>query len=219
MKTKWSTQQLICTGMLAAVAGVLMSLEFSVPLMPPFYKVDLSDVPSVLALFLMGPASAACVEVIKILIKLITVGTNSFYVGELANLIGVALFVLPLWFIYRRMGSTRKGAAWGLTVSVVIRTMMSCLINAFITLPLYAAAMGVSLDEVVRMVASVNPAITDLTTFIVLATIPFNVLKLTVNYLIGYFLYERLHATYPVLRTVQPAERERRRIKNDSILS
>ena len=37
--------------MLAAVAGVLMSLEFSVPMMPPFYKVDFSDVPSVIAVF------------------------------------------------------------------------------------------------------------------------------------------------------------------------
>ena len=63
---------MIYTAMLAAVAGVLMSLEFSVPMMPPFYKVDFSDVPSVIAVFLMGPVSGICVEVIKLLIKLIT---------------------------------------------------------------------------------------------------------------------------------------------------
>ena len=40
---KFSTRTLVLTGMLAAVAGVLMSFEFSVPMMPPFYKVDLSD--------------------------------------------------------------------------------------------------------------------------------------------------------------------------------
>ena len=202
MKTKWSTQKLIYTGMLAALAGILMSLEFSVPLMPPFYKVDLSDVPSVMALFLMGPASAAWVEIIKILIKLITVGTNSFYVGELSNLIGVALFVVPLWLIYRKTGQNRKAAVWSLSASVVIRTAFACFVNAFITLPLYAAAMGVSLDEVVRMVAAVNPAITNLTTFIILATIPFNILKLGINYLIGYLLYERLHAVSPAFRAV-----------------
>ena len=202
MKTKWSTQKLIYTGMLAALAGVLMSLEFSVPLMPPLYKVDLSDVPSVMALFLMGPASAAWVEIIKILIKLITVGTNSFYVGELSNLIGVALFVVPLWLIYRKTGQNRKAAVWSLSASVVIRTAFACFVNAFITLPLYAAAMGVSLDEVVRMVAAVNPAITNLTTFIILATIPFNILKLGINYLVGYLLYERIHAVYLAFRAV-----------------
>ena len=51
-KKIWSTQTMIYTAMLAALAGVLMSLEISVPMMPPFYKVDFSDVPSVIALFL-----------------------------------------------------------------------------------------------------------------------------------------------------------------------
>ena len=101
MKNKWSTQKLVLTGMLAAVAGVLMSLEFSIPMMPPFYKIDFSDVPSVIALFSMGPASAVCVEVIKILIKLFTVGTNSMYVCEFANLIGIILYIFPTWLIYK----------------------------------------------------------------------------------------------------------------------
>ena len=69
MKTKWSIQKLIYTGMLAAVAGALMSLEFSVPMMPPFYKIDFSDVPSIIALFLMGPASAAWVMAVSVHIR------------------------------------------------------------------------------------------------------------------------------------------------------
>lgn len=111
--------------MLAAVAGALMSLEFSVPMMPPFYKIDFSDVPSIIALFLMGPASAA----------------------------------------------------WVMAVSVPIRTLFACFCNAFITLPLYAAAMRLPLNQVITMVAAVNPAISDLPTFIFMATIPFNLLN------------------------------------------
>ena len=110
MKTKWSIQKLIYTGMLAAVAGALMSLEFSVPMMPPFYKIDFSDVPSIIALFLLGPASAAWVEIIKIIIKLITVGTNSMYVGEFANLIGVVLFVIPMWAVYKKRRKDPPGS-------------------------------------------------------------------------------------------------------------
>ena len=194
-------QKMIFTAMLAALAGVLMSLEFSVPLMPPFYKIDLSDVPSVIALFMMGPASAAGVEVIKILIKLISVGTNSFYVGEFSNLIGIALYVIPMWLVYTRTGRNGRAAAIALGTSIAIRTAFACFCNAFITLPMYATAMGVSLDEVVKMVAAVNPAITDLTGFIIFATIPFNVLKLGINYLLGYFLYSRIHNVYPVIST------------------
>lgn len=203
MKTgKWSIQKLIYTAMLAAVAGVLMSLEFSVPMMPPFYKVDFSDVPSVIAVFLMGPVSGICVEIIKLLIKLITVGTNTMYVGELANLIAAFLFVWPLWFLYQKLGANRKAAVEALLISIVIRTACACFINANITLPLYAKAMSLPLDEVIRMVASVNPAIKDLNGFIILATIPFNVLKVGLNYIIGQLLFVRLRAAKIVPKAV-----------------
>ena len=203
MKTgKWSIQKLIYTAMLAAVAGVLMSLEFSVPMMPPFYKVDFSDVPSVIAVFLMGPVSGICVVVIKLLIKLITVGTNTMYVGELANLIAAFLFVWPLWFLYQKLGANRKAAVEALLLSIVIRTACACFINANITLPLYAKAMSLPLDEVIRMVASVNPAIKDLNGFIILATIPFNVLKVGLNYIVGQLLFVRLRAAKIVPKAV-----------------
>ena len=203
MKTgKWSIQKLIYTAMLAAVAGVLMSLEFSVPMMPPFYKVDFSDVPSVIAVFLMGPVSGICVEVIKLLIKLITVGTNTMYVGELANLIAAFLFVWPLWFLYQKLGANRKAAVEALLLSIVIRPACACFINANITLPLYAKAMSLPLDKVIRMVASVNPAIKDLNGFIILATIPFNVLKVGLNYIVGQLLFVRLRAAKIVPKAV-----------------
>ena len=173
MKTgKWSIQKLIYTAMLAAVAGVLMSLEFSVPMMPPFYKVDFSD------------------------------GTNTMYVGELANLIAAFLFVWPLWFLYQKLGANRKAAVEALLLSIVIRTACACFINANITLPLYAKAMSLPLDEVIRMVASVNPAIKDLNGFIILATIPFNVLKVGLNYIVGQLLFVRLRAAKIVPKAV-----------------
>lgn len=196
------TYYFIVTAMLSAVAGILMSLEFSLPLMPPFYKVDFSDVPSVIAVFLMGPVSGICVEVIKLLIKLITVGTNTMYVGELANLIAAFLFVWPLWFLYQKLGANRKAAVEALLLSIVIRTACACFINANITLPLYAKAMSLPLDEVIRMVASVNPAIKDLNGFIILATIPFNVLKVGLNYIVGQLLFVRLRAAKIVPKAV-----------------
>ena len=112
------------------------------------------------------------------------------------------LYVFPLWFIYKKLGSTRKAAVQAMAVSIVIRTAFACFCNACITLPMYAAAMGVSLDEVVRMVAVVNPAIQDLNGFIILATIPFNVLKIGLNYLAGHLLYSRLLASKVVPKAV-----------------
>ncbi len=192
MKKKIPTRQIVLTGMLAAIAGVLMSFEFSIPFMPPFYKVDLSDVPSVIALFVGGPISAICVEVIKILIKLFTVGTNSMYVGELANLLGILLYILPVWFVYKKMGKTKKAAIVALSINIPVRIAFSVFLNACITLPLYAKAMGTSLDTVVQSVSTANPYIDNLFTFLILATIPFNLIKIVINYFLGFFLYDRL---------------------------
>lgn len=198
---KWSVKKLVTTAMLAAVAGVLMSLEFSIPFMPVFYKVDFSDVPTVIALFSMGPASAMCVEIIKILIKLITVGTNSNYVGEFSNLIGAFMFILPIWLISKKTENSKKGMFTALAVSGVIRIAWACFCNAFITLPMYAASMGISIDDVVRAVSSANPAIQNLNTFIILATIPFNFIKIGLNYVIATAIFYRVAAAVPALRS------------------
>ena len=198
---KWSVKKLVTTAMLAAVAGVLMSLEFSIPFMPVFYKVDFSDVPTVIALFSMGPASAMCVESIKILIKLITVGTNSNYVGEFSNLIGAFMFILPIWLISKKTENSKKGMFTALAVSGVIRIAWACFCNAFITLPMYAASMGISIDDVVRAVSSANPAIQNLNTFIIMATIPFNFIKIGLNYVIATAIFYRVAAAVPALRS------------------
>ena len=52
--------------------------------------------------------------------------------------------------------------------------------------------MGLSLNEVVMTVGAVNPLITNLPLFIILATIPFNLIKVALNYFLGYLLYDKM---------------------------
>ena len=46
------THNLVMTAMLSAVAAILMFLEFSVPIMPGFIKLDISELPALRPLFL-----------------------------------------------------------------------------------------------------------------------------------------------------------------------
>lgn len=179
------------TAMFAAIAGVLMSLEISLPFMPAFYKIDFSDVPAIMATFTLGPLSGFIIEVLKILIKLITVGTNSMYIGEFASLISAFFFVYPLGLIFKKQGKTLKAAALALLATVLIKTLSATVINLFITLPLYAKAMGVDLESLAKTFGAVNPAISNLTSFILVATVPFNIIKVSLNGLIAYLLYKR----------------------------
>ena len=70
MKTKFNTRVLTGTAMLAAVATVLMYMEFPIPIMPAFIKLDVSELPALIASFAYGPVAGIVVCLIKNLIKL-----------------------------------------------------------------------------------------------------------------------------------------------------
>ena len=61
-------RRLTGTAMLAAAAYVLMFLEFPIPLMPPFIKMDFSELPALIAAFAYGPLSGILVCLVKNLI-------------------------------------------------------------------------------------------------------------------------------------------------------
>ena len=163
-------------GMLAAVATVLMLFEFPLPFVPNFYKLDFSEIPVLLGTFAMGPVAGVMTECIKILLNFVINGTSTGGVGEIANfLIGCSLCV-PAGLIYQKM-HTKKGALIGLSAGTVCMTLLGCVLNAFVLLPTYAAAFGMPLDTIVQMGHALNPAIDGVTTFVLLAVGPFNLIK------------------------------------------
>ena len=86
-----NVRKLTGTAMLGAVAAVLMYLEFPIPIMPSFVKLDVSELPALLAAYAYGPLSGIAVCLIKNLIKLPSTSTAA--VGELFNFAMGALFV------------------------------------------------------------------------------------------------------------------------------
>ena len=55
MTQQQKTHRLAVSAMLTAVAAVLQFLEFSIPLVPSFIKLDFSDLPALLGTFSLGP--------------------------------------------------------------------------------------------------------------------------------------------------------------------
>ena len=50
------TRKLTVAAMLSAVAALLMFLDFSLPIIPSFVKMDVSELPALLASFSLGPS-------------------------------------------------------------------------------------------------------------------------------------------------------------------
>ena len=70
MTQKQKTHHLAVAAMLCAVAFVLQFIEFSIPLIPAFVKLDLSDLPALLGTFSLGPVYGVVIQLVKNLLHL-----------------------------------------------------------------------------------------------------------------------------------------------------
>lgn len=174
---------------LSAVSFIVMLFEFPLPFMPPFLKIDLSEVPVLTAAFAMGPLSGVLVEFIKNALHLMK--TSTVGVGELANfLVGVS-YVVPAGIIYKRH-KTRKGAYAALTVGTLSMAVFASLFNYFVLLPVYASVLEWPLEGIVAMCTQVNSYITDVRSLIAFGILPFNLVKGVVVSVIVGLIYKKI---------------------------
>lgn len=161
----------------AAIATVLHILDFSIPfLAPEFYKLDFSELPVMLCGFYLGPAAAVYCEAVKILLKLLLKGTSTAFVGDFANFcIGCSL-VLPAVIIYHTK-KTKGTAFLGLLAGTLVLTVFGSAFNGIYLLPKFSQLYGLPLDKIVAMGGAINHRITNVTTFVILAVAPLNLIK------------------------------------------
>lgn len=190
--TSTKTRTLVEIGMLGAIATILMLFEFPLPFIaPPFYEIDLSEVPVLIGAFALGPMAGAAVELIKILLNLLINGTMTAFVGELGNYLVGCAFIIPAALIYKRQKS-KKNALIGMIVGTLFMAVAGCFLNAFILLPAYAAAFGMPISAFVEMGTAINSSITNVFTFVVIAVAPFNIIKGVIVSLITLLLYKHI---------------------------
>lgn len=185
-KTRW----LVTVAMLSGIAVVLMLLDFPVPFLPPFYKIDFSELPVLIGAFCLGPVAGIVIELIKVLLNLLINGTVTMGIGEAANFFIGCAFVVPAGLVYLH-NKNKKSAILGMCVGTASCTVIGCILNAFVLLPLYGKAFG-GLDNVIAAGTSVNSAIKGMTSFILLATAPLNLIKCISVSVIAAFIYKPL---------------------------
>ena len=173
------------TAMLGAVAAVLMYLEFPIPIMPAFVKLDVSELPALIASFAYGPVSGVLVCLIKNLIKLPSTSTAA--VGELFNFVMGALFVGVAGIVYKR-NKTRKGAIVGALVMAVV----SVPYNYFIVYPAYVVMYHLPLEAIIGMYQAINPSVDGLLTCLLVFNLPFTFVKGVLDAVLCFLIYKPL---------------------------
>ena len=178
-------------GIFAAVAAVLMYFEIPLPFAPPFYQIDLSEVPVFICSFSLGPVAGVVCELVKIILKLFLKGTSTAFVGDFANFVVGCSFVLPATIVYHRF-HTKKGALAGMAVGTGVMTVFGSLFNAVYLLPTFAELYGMPLEVIVGMGTEVNRLVNSVSTLVLFAVVPFNLIKGVIVTVLTFLLYKRI---------------------------
>lgn len=178
-------------GIFAAIAAVLMYLEFPLPFAPAFYEIDFSEIPVLICSFSLGPVAGVVCEFLKVVLKLFLKGTSTAFVGDLANFVVGCALILPASVVYFA-NKTKKGALIGMAVGTACITVVGSLFNAVYLIPAFSVLYDTPLDELVGMGTKVNPGITSVNTLVLFAVAPFNLLKGVADSIITFFLYKHI---------------------------
>lgn len=185
-----SARNMAVTAMLAAVATVLMFLDFSLPMfIPAFVKMDISELPALLASFSLGPVYGIVVCLIKNLFNLLFHGSTGG-IGELCNFLLGAAFTGVAGLIYQHK-KTRKMAVIAALAGAAAMALVSVPVNYFISYPVYAKLFG-GLDNIIAAYQALRPGTNGLLECLVVFNLPFTLVKGLIDAVLCFLIYKPL---------------------------
>ncbi|MFV0557048.1 MAG: ECF transporter S component [Enterococcus sp.] len=161
-------QKMVAIAMFAAMGLVLQYVAFPVIPAVPYLKVDFSDIPVMLSMFLFGPLAGIVTAFIRSTLHLLTTGfepTNM--VGDIASFLATSAFALPMYYFFKGKGGTRN-KVFGIISGILALTIFMSIANYFVITPIYLQVSGLSAQEMLQM---------SLANYIAVAIIPFNLIK------------------------------------------
>ena len=195
METGKKTHKIAVAAMLAAVAAVLQFIELSIPIMPSFVKLDLSDLPALLGSFALGPFWGVLIQLVKNLLHL-PFGSSAG-VGELCNFLLGGVFVLVAGLVYHRR-KTRGSALLGSILGALAMALISLPLNYFIVYPAYVAILHFPEEAIISAYQAILgsvaqfPTANPLLNCLLIFNVTFTFAKGLLNVLISFLIYKPL---------------------------
>lgn len=199
-KAKMRTKEITFISLMGALAAVLMLFKFPIPMMPPFMDFDFAGVVEIIGGLMFGPVAAVYIIIVKILLKMVMMGSSSIGTGEVQNVLLSCSYVLPAVLLYMTK-KTKKRAAIGLILGTVAAIVTAIITNLYLIIPFYAKLAGMTTQDIIDMCTAVNPAVTDVKTFVILGIIPFNIIKYGASSVLTLLLYK--HLSSPIKKFIR----------------
>ncbi len=182
--------------LLAAVAAVLQFVEFSIPIMPAFVKLDVSDLPALLGTFSLGPVYGVAIQLVKNQVLHLPFGSSAC-VGELSNFLLGATFAFIAGIIYKKH-KNRSGALWGSVAGAAAMALISLPLNYFIVYPAYVVLYGLPLEAIVGMYQEILGTVAQIPTgnalfnCLLVFNVPFTLCKGLLDVALCFLIYKPL---------------------------
>ncbi len=170
---KSNVAKLTIIAMLSAIGVVLQYLEVSVPFVPAFLKLDLSDIPELIGAFLIGPVGGVIICLVRNLVHLLV--SQSAFIGELSNFILGATFAITAGLIYKTH-KTKKGALIACLAGAAAMAVISIPSNYFIIYPVYAQLFG-GMETILGLYKAILPSADTLLKALLIFNVPFTLVK------------------------------------------
>lgn len=178
-------------GSLSAILYVIPVFQVHFPFFPSFLAIHFDEIPTFIAGFAYGPWAALGVLAIKTVIKLPF--TSTLVVGELADFLFSAAFVIPTVLIYKKWRNL-KGVALGFAVGLVCNVIVAVVMNIYVMLPFYMFVMGFPKEALLSMCQAANPNITSLGwPYGLMAVLPLNLMKDAIVIAVTFIIYRYIH--------------------------
>lgn len=194
-KYRLNTRLIAGMGIFSALATILYVVplfQIKIPIFPQFLEFHFDEVPVFIASFAYGPIPSLIILFIKTLIKLPF--SSTAMVGELADFLYSAAFILPASLIYRK-NRTLKGVILGFVVAFFSQLAVSSVFNALFVIDFYLVLYNIPAEGLLAMVQSVNPRISDIHWSLVLwGIVPFNFVKNLLVIFITFLSYKKVHS-------------------------
>lgn len=185
------TRKMVTVGILATLAWVVS--QFSFPLLPwaPFLKIDFSDIPILLGMYIYGPMSGIAIAAVRSLLSYVTTGGEAgFPIGDTAAFIATLSYTLPIYYVIRNNKPTKKQAVLGGTVATLSLTGVLAVLNWLVIAPLYMTVMGFSVGPMRE--------------YLTISVMPFNLLKGVFVSVIFFVAFFKLHHYLEKIRAAEP---------------
>ncbi|MCL1996488.1 MAG: ECF transporter S component [Defluviitaleaceae bacterium] len=195
---KMATVVMIRAALLGSLGAVLMQFSVSIPIFPGFLSLDVSDLPALIGAITTGPITALLATFVKNVVDPIIFGTNTGGIGNFANFMMGSALVVPIGIIYQKR-KTPGGYFLGGIVGILAMVVVAALTNYFILIPLFST-LFMPMETIIAIANAINSNVTDIFTLIILAIVPFNLLKGSIVVALGYAIYRALK---PALQQLQ----------------